>query len=245
MSFDIGAQYSGIYYGIVDVVNGTNLKHSWGLSGTFDYCYPSIASFGTDPLDESVMIAFLRSGSTIYPQVCVVNFDDGNWSNSTKIVKNGIGYVDLSAGDERWGDYTGIQRLYGALNRTAWMVGCYGFGNPQNHFNVQKGWNAWVAEINDGTVGIEESNSSYTKASIFPNPSNSLMNIEIQSSETIQEINLLDVNGRTLYSIYSGDAQPNINNYFTFSVEKYPKGLYFIKVKTSKSNFYYEKVIFY
>ncbi|MBT3648688.1 MAG: T9SS type A sorting domain-containing protein [Flavobacteriales bacterium] len=133
--------YAGIIYYRIPVNNPMNVQtETFGLSG-YDYTFPSISSYGIQEWDRSVMIGFLRSGSSIYPEIRVVNCDNEmDWSNST-LVKGGNSYVHYSwaSGTERWGDYSDMQRRHNETDPTVWMSGCFGSSSSV--------WNTWVSEV--------------------------------------------------------------------------------------------------
>ena len=145
---DIGSGWNGINYNRLNINALTNQSATFGLSGQFDYSYPSICSFSTTSNDKSVLIGFGRTGSSIYPEIRVVNCDDAmNWSSST-LVKSSTSFVShTSSTEERWGDYTGMTRRNNAAVPTAWMNGM--FGNSNNK------WDTWIAEIgSDGLIKL-------------------------------------------------------------------------------------------
>lgn len=131
--------YNGINYYRIPVNNVSQTQSSsYGQTG-FDYSYPSVASFGLEECDQSVMIGCLRSGSSIFPEARVVNCDnDMQWSSTTQVF-GGQSYVDVLNGDERWGDYSDIQRKHNATSPEVWMVGAYGTTSHR--------WRSRVAEI--------------------------------------------------------------------------------------------------
>ncbi len=87
--------YCGINYHRLEVANLSDQSMVFGLAGS-DYSYPSVASFANETNDKSVMIGFLKSSSTTFPSIRIVNCDnDFNWSGSTE-VKAGNGYVHYS-----------------------------------------------------------------------------------------------------------------------------------------------------
>lgn len=247
-SGDAGSGWNGIKYKIINVVNlnVTGGEHYWQLVNNFDYCYPSIASFGDDINDESVMICFLRSGLSINPQVCVVNFDDGAWSPSgTKIVKASGGPIDIFpiGTTERWGDYTGIQRMYNSPIKTCWLTGCYAFGVGPNHWNVNNGWNAWCAEIREFPTDIEEQNiaSSTVIQEIFPNPSHDKIFIVVKPNFTdnlsfkLRDIKGVEIDGILIYQTSTHVYELNVNNI--------SNGVYFLEVNHDKTTINHEKII--
>lgn len=231
-SSDIGQGFCGISYNRIDVSSMTNTRDTWGLSGTFAYGYPSVASFGTDSTDPSVMICFLRSGQTIYPQVCVVNYD-GSWSPNSKIVHNGQGPVDISPGDlERWGDRTGICRRFNALDPGIWLSGHFGAGPAINQYGVDSSWTTWVAEIGDGrtVTSPPQSINPTRRMVIFPNPTQGSVSIELQGEFVRdQHILIMDLAGQVVREI---SIPVSGKRHFLISLEAsdmhLPSGTYFV-----------------
>jgi len=126
----LNSGYSGIVYHRIPVDNPNDSEtESFGETG-IDYAYPSLASFGLNECDQSVMVGALRTGSTIYPEMRVVNCDnDMNWSSSAQIIA-GQAPISFIGSPERWGDYSCMQRKHNAVDPEVWMAGCYTiFGN--------------------------------------------------------------------------------------------------------------------
>lgn len=224
---DINNGWNGINYNRLNVSALTNTSSTFGMSGTFDYSYPSIASFGTNVNDKSVMISFLRSGSSIYPQCNVVNCDNNmNWSAST-IVKEGENFVDfMSSSTERWGDYTGACRQYNTTNPKVWVNGM--FGNIDNVFDT------WIAEIGVNASGINEV-SKENKVKIYPNPVIQQYHLEFESNQAENiEILLLSSDGKQIQNLFKGMTFIG-KNAFSFNQGALETGEYFLVVKTSQN----------
>ncbi|MGZ8568174.1 MAG: hypothetical protein ACXWW0_02185, partial [Bacteroidia bacterium] len=103
---------SSIVYCRLDVENLKQDYRSLAQSGS-NYNYPSIASLGSDENDKSVLIGFLRSSSTVYPEMRVVHCDDNFEFSTSVLVQVGKTAVNiLNDNVERWGDYTGMARKY-------------------------------------------------------------------------------------------------------------------------------------
>lgn len=223
---DIGGGWNGINYNRLNVSALTNTSSTFGLSGTCDYSYPSIASFGSNANDKSVMISFLRSGSSIYPQCNVVNCDDNmNWSAST-IVKEGEGYVDMISSTERWGDYTGTCRQYNAQNPKVWVNGMFG--------NVDNVWDTWIAEIGVNSNGINEV-STDNKVKIYPNPIVQQYHLEFDSKQAeMIEVLIFSSEGKQIQSLFKGMSFTG-KNAFSFNQGALEAGEYFLVVKTSQN----------
>lgn len=244
--FDIGQGYCGINYNILDVSSHVNSHHSWGLAGTFDYAYPSLASYGVDSTDSSFMVCFVRSGATIYPQVCVVNFD-GTWSPNSKIVHNGLGPVDISVTNlERWGDRTGICRRYNAVNPGNWLSGHYGTGPLTNQYGLDSCWSTWVAEIGDGpSIGMEGvAGGEELSMLVYPNPAYDHVTIQLMEYKAKgHSLELVDLTGRVLFretlpSMLSLNQQVVLYRKHL----KLAAGTYFVRIHENPR--YHEKVVF-
>jgi len=140
---DYTSGYTGIKYYRIPVSNLSNTESaSFGLSG-YHYAYPALASYGNETVDLNVMIGFMRSGSTIFPEIRVVNCDNYmDFSNSTQ-VKQGTDNVDILWGNERWGDYTDMQRRHSGSEPTVWMSASFGSNSGWSG----ETWNTWIAEI--------------------------------------------------------------------------------------------------
>jgi hypothetical protein len=230
--------YNGINYNRLNVSTQTNISSNYGLSG-FEYSYPSVASFATTINDKSVMIGFGRTGSSIYPEVRVVNCDNNmNWGSST-LVKAGTGCSDYS-GDgskpERWGDYTGMCRKHNNSAATVWMNGMFG--------TTSYNWETWISEITGtgGTSGIDNLSNS-DNFILYPNPiyQEFKTEFEIESSSKIS-IDIYDIQGNLVKTLFSGYASTG-KNLFTFNKSNLEIGTYFLTITSNNKVLKNEKII--
>jgi hypothetical protein len=224
---DIGSGWNGINYNRLDVAAHTNTSATFGLSGSYDYCYPSVASVSTSISDKSVMIAFERAGPSIYPEFRVVGCDDATvWSSSVGVQ---TGYSNLSNcydsnhGAQRWGDYTGISRKYDAALPTVWVSGAY--ANGSNY------WNTWIAEIG-ALIGIEDQ-AGLPGFNLYPNPVTTEFKTQfnLPSNEWIK-INIVNMEGQVVKELYNGFAAQG-ENIFTFNKTNLPNGVYFLRIQNN------------
>jgi hypothetical protein len=232
---DIGSGWHGINYNRLVVNTLTNTSATIGLVGTYDYCYPSVVSYSTSPSDNSVMIGFGRSGSTIHPEVRVINCDNAmNWSGSV-LVKSSTSYVSYtSSTTERWGDYTGTTRKHNSATPSIWMNGM--FGNSSNE------WDTWIAEIHGTPNGVSEQTAT-NNLSVYPNPVIDVFTVEFEMPTTDNvEIAVYDMTGRVVKELYSGKANAGTNN-FSFNKANLSAGTYFLSIKSSSNTIKNEKII--
>jgi hypothetical protein len=234
---DIGNGWNGINYNRMNLNSSiVNQSILYGSSGNFDYSYPSVASFSNTVSDLSVMIGFGRVSSAVYPQVRVVNCDNGlNFSGST-LVKASDSYVSYtSTTKERWGDYTGISRRHNSATPSVWMNGMYGTNSNK--------WNTWIAEIHgQGSVAIEPLGSTIgVKA--YPNPIQNHFALEfVLDEETDLEIKLIDNLGKVVQHLYSGKGRSG-HNVFTFNQEGLESGTYYLQILNRSTLLKNEKII--
>ncbi len=143
------AGFTGIRYNRIDLNTLTATHSSFGVQN-FEYAFPNIAPFSSTPNDKSVLIGFLRTGATIYPEFRVVTCDDDfNWSPSV-LIKEGNSWVDVQTStSERWGDYSGISRRHSATENEVWVAGCYGESFDNGFSNILSTWIAKITGEND------------------------------------------------------------------------------------------------
>lgn len=238
----IGQGWNGINYKRISVNNMSVQESTYGLSGTYDYCYPAVASSGTDANDKSVIIGFLRSGQSIFPEFRAVNCDHSmQWSNSLQIK---AGQDDVNIGGQspdRWGDYSGISRRNGA-NRTVWASGCY--GQSGNHFGVNNGWNTWIAELADGVQpGAIGEAENQTPLRVYPNPTIERFSIEFDMPKRMDiNVSIYDMEGKLVKLLLEGNMKPGMKT-LHFNRNALSSGTYIISVTSNQKTLAHEKLI--
>ncbi|MBK8586879.1 MAG: T9SS type A sorting domain-containing protein [Bacteroidetes bacterium] len=230
--------YNGINYNRLNVATLINTSSTFGLSG-YEYSYPSVASFATNTTDKSVMIGFGRTGSSIYPEIRVVNCDNSmTWGSST-LVKAGSGYADYTTSGgsaERWGDYTGMCRKHNNLDPTVWMNGMFG--------TTSNDWESWIAEISGtgGTTNIASTTKS-DNFKLYPNPIYQEFKTEFELATNSKiSIDIFDIQGKLVLTLFNGDAIAG-KNQFTFNKSNLEKGTYFINISSNNQILKNETII--
>lgn len=239
---DIGQGWNGINYNRINLNNLSNQRTTYGLVGSYDYCYPAVASSGTSVNDQSVIIGFLRSGQDVFPEFRAVNCDDAmQWSSSLQ-VKAGEDDVNIGGSSpDRWGDYSGISRRNGA-NRTVWAAGCY--GQSGNNFGVNNGWNTWVAQLTDG--GAPGAVNDYAEESplrVYPNPTIERFSIEFEMRERMDvNVSIYDMDGRLVKTLLQDNLKPGMKT-LHFNQNALSNGSYLITVTSNQKTLAHEKLI--
>ena len=188
-SLDTGTGNNGIYHGVIQNPTSAPALTCYLYSDTaLDYGYPNIAWMGYDATDNTSGIMFLHSSATFNPGYSsMLSNDVGDFSARTN-VKTGLGPVSLISGDERWGDYTGIQRKYD-VGGTCWVNGYYGMASGAHA--------TWVAEIGRSADVAVVDNAAQPEHSVYPNPFVDQVNIAFEiNNPTWIRFAVYDMQGR-------------------------------------------------
>jgi PKD repeat protein len=211
-----GDNYNELWYGRVVWVGSslTPTVSAFGLTG-YDYCYPTVGCFGTSGSDQSVMIGFLRSSANTYPEMRVVNCDNGmSWSSSVQ-AKAGQNAVPSWSGSQRWGDYMGVVRKKGGGTPAVWMSGCYGDAFGQ--------WGTWIAEVTDGT-----STGTAPIAHFYGSPTSGYAPLTVSFTDMSQ-------NNPTSWNWNFPGGTPSSSTQVNPTVTYYNPGLYNVSLTTSNA----------
>jgi rhamnogalacturonan endolyase len=137
-------------------------------------------------------------------------------------VKQGLGFINVLNGDERWGDYSGIQRRYNAQG-TVWVNGMYGMANNTH--------STWIAELGvSPDVSVLTPQAPVAQANVFPNPFTDRVAVEFTLSEAQQlRFELYDVNGRLVEVLLDDRVKAGVNR-FSFSPHPLAAGIYMLRI---------------
>jgi len=212
-----------IYHGTIDNANSSPTLSAKIIGDTaLEYGYPNIAYVGYGTLsDNTTMINFDFSDSTTFPGFADIVCDgNGNYSSRT-IVKSGLSYIDVLTGDERWGDYSGIQRKYDAQG-TAWASGMYGLAN---HTHA-----TWIGELGvSSDVAVTNLSDNNSEVSIYPNPFAESIHV-VFTNDKIQTVKfvLYDVNGKQVQLLLQEQLLAGQTE-FSFSPNPLASGIYLLR----------------
>lgn len=220
-TLDTATGNDGVYHGVIQNPATAPALTGYIYSDTaMDYGYPNIAWCGYNGTDNTAMIMFLHASATVNPGYSVILADGAGDLSPRVQVKAGLGPVNLINGDERWGDYTGIQRRYDA-GGTCWVNGYYGLAGGAHA--------TWVSEVGrSADVGIAVHDSS-TVHSVFPNPFEDNINITfaIQENKHLR-FAVYDLHGR-LCEVLIEDQFRAGKHILSFSTAGLAPGVYMIR----------------
>jgi hypothetical protein len=158
---------------------------------SLDMGYPAIAAAGKNTDDPSTVITFVYSSPWHYPGTAVIYRNRlGEYSKKVKLVQGGtlINYSGLPKGEQRWGDYEGIQAKYNEPG-VFYTVGSYGKNNSMN---------AWISRI---TLSDPLLNAPVSDVRIFPVPANESLFIEVKVGKpAVYKAQMVNMLGQTVKS---------------------------------------------
>ena len=225
---DQGDGWNGINYLRIHTLTRKAEGSTFGLAGSYDYSYPAVASLAGTSGDKSVAIGFSRSSEEIFPQIRMVTCDGNfNWSSSL-LIKSGVGYADYTAEGkddvERWGDYSGIARWFGAPIPTVWLSASFG--------SLNNDWETWIAEVKRASAPTATVEPVVQEGSlrIFPNPGVDIFRTEFTLDKPATlSIALFGIQGTLEKILYEGKSASG-EHYFTFNRAALLPGSYILTI---------------
>ncbi|MFI5148778.1 MAG: T9SS type A sorting domain-containing protein [Bacteroidia bacterium] len=241
-SADATNTYNAVNYNRINVSNQTNTNKIFSTSGT-DCAYPSIASYTALGVtgDQSVMIGFAQSSSSIFPQISAVSYDNSMSPGTVTVVKAGTTYVSVSggSGQSRWGDYSGMCRRHNSPQACCWMAGSIA--------NSSNSWDAYVAQIYDPSfaTGIQQPQTVLaTNLKTYPNPVMDMFKVDFTLDRNSEKTNVAvyDMQGRMVRELFSGYCQEGENT-FSFNKANLSQGTYLLVITAGEDKIMHEKIV--
>jgi hypothetical protein len=230
---------AGVMLGTIKNVSSTNPTVVADIlsSATFEYGYPSMTYVGQSPNDHKVLYSFSHCITDSFPGNSVVYKNAQDEFSDIIHVKYGEGIINrLASNTERWGDYSGIQKLYNNPNRV-YMSNSWGKNNLML---------TWITElaIKEWPVAVAEVSSEKFSSSIYPNPSSGQrVTMRFMLSEnTFCHIDIVDMQGKIVKTLLRDFVKKGTNE-ISFDPANLPKGIYQVIVNDGIKNVMNEKLV--
>ncbi len=229
---------SAIFYGLIEDPQGTPIISTRIFSEPgLDYGYPNISWSGLTQDDEQSIISFNHSSFTEFAGFSAIHVK-GQLEASPRVqIKTGSALVNvLSDTLERWGDYSGSQRVFDEFG-TVWAVGSFG--------NVSNGHGTWIAQLQspDLQTGISDRSELSVSHKSFPNPFSNHIDLEFELKESMLiRLELVDVSGKTL-QLFVEDRLKAGKNRLSFNGSFLSAGTYFLNAYSKNEPVFTQKVI--
>ena len=188
-SIDTTSGYAALYHGFINDLDNTPIFTANILrDDSLDLGYPNIAYTGNHNCSRQAIISLDHTSPTRSAGISALLYGSDNSYSNLITLKEGEGPIDRAVpqGDERWGDYSGIQRRYNDTG-TVWIAGFYGRADEVNYTwvsevtaeteiqlsaDITNTSNSSVYSINDGSATVQIS-GGYTPYSIVWTDANS------------------------------------------------------------------------
>ncbi|MCS6935130.1 MAG: T9SS type A sorting domain-containing protein [Chitinophagales bacterium] len=232
---------AGIYLGSIENPASANPIVSGQIIGidTLDLGYPALANVGTGPSDYRTFMVCGYVSEKLFSGTAAFYIDNNFNVSPPLLVKTGEGNINvLQDTVERWGDYSGIQRVY-YEPFTAWLAHSYG--------RTFSSHGTWIAKITTSDTGSLASVKHFSPAAVkvFPNPvaEPPRFSVRFESPKGAHTlIQLTDMHGRVLYKLLEDYLKAGINE-FSFNPNPLPNGLYSLQVIQNGAILLQEKII--
>lgn len=216
--------FAGIYFG-KHKLNSTTVQATYIGSDTLEFGYPGIAFTGTDDAIEA-MIVSNHSSKDHFPG-CGIFYCTNQGISDYKVIKEGDTYINIINGDQRWGDYIGIQTKYNNIGEV-WISATY--GHKQNNSITKNQYGTWIGRLDKYGLNSVEEPKHNNSANTYPNPAiNQVTVLFTAKNTTYASFDIYDMNGRMIHHI-SNDKLKKGENAYNFSVNPLQSGQYFLVI---------------
>jgi Secretion system C-terminal sorting domain len=214
---------AGVYLGTIKNISTATplVKGDIITSTAAEYGYPSMAYLGQD---HKIMYTFSHCYKDSFPGTSVLYKNANEDYSDVQAIKNGLSIINmLSDSNERWGDYTNIQKLYDVPNR-AYVTGSWSSSSAMR---------TWIGIVdNIDFPNSTNSISSVKETMVFPNPtSNKRFRIKFSLDETqYVDFYLYNMQGQRVSKLLRAYSKSGENE-FSFDVSPLAKGNYILKLE--------------
>jgi hypothetical protein len=202
-----------------------------------EYGYPSMTFVGGGANEHRILYHFLHCYRDSFSGTSIMYKNDAGDFSDIISVKDGVTVTNsLVDSNERWGDYTNIQKMYNNPS-ISFMAGSYGTNN---------GCRTWIGKIFNTEFPADIPLNEKTKSAsiIYPNPvPEAFFNTIFDLTETQNvRCSILDVNGKLIQHLLEKNCTKG-KNQFSFNINPLSTGNYILTVKGDKGFLYSEKLI--
>jgi hypothetical protein len=221
---------AGVYFGKIRNIWGAQPQVTAQIISydTLDIGYPSMTYAGGGPGDQSLFMTFSHVSSSTFPGTSVVFIDRFGAVSTPLRVRSGEGSINLlTDSNERWGDYTGIQRKYNETG-VCWLSGSFGSTNGTHP--------TCVAKIKNTDPKLSVNGVLQATVNVYPNPAITSLTINLQLEKPTEcQFQITDVQGRVIKT-FSKQFIPASGSYQTsFDVSALAAGTYYLQITSHES----------
>ena len=190
-SIDTTSGYAALYHGFINDLDNTPVFTANILrDDSLDLGYPNIAYTGNHECSRQAIISLDHTSPVRNPGISALLYGSDNSYSNLISLKEAEGPIDrgIPPGDERWGDYSGIQRRYNDTG-TVWIAGFYGRADEFNY--------TWVSEVTaESETQLTAGISNSTNSSVY-SANDGTATVQISGGYTPYSIVWADANSQT------------------------------------------------
>lgn len=229
--------FAAVYHGIIEDYDNPSVIGNIISDTEREFGFPNMDFIGDKIHKKDVAIFFNHTGININAGNSVVFFNGDREYGPVQWIKDGDTYVNaMNSPQERWGDYTGIQRKYDEPGKF-WVSGYWGHGS-----NRPGSWIAELAHPDYKPLGIEEETSD-KKMHVFPNPAMEFVSFEFDVKEQGEvQFEIYDLSGKKLADL-GRDVLTIGSHVLSFDLSPLSAGIYIVQAKASNGLIFQEKVV--
>lgn len=244
-TIDTASGMAAFYHGIINDVSVSPSVQLAIISDTVEFGYPNISYAGVAAGDNSAIITVNYSGKFTFPGFGAINYNGSTGTySSLGNLRSGNTHINFFSGTdpERWGDYSGSQRVYNDPGKV-WVSGS--FGKKVSTFQRLNG--TWIAQLQKSApdAGVQNHDLVTESAGMnsYPNPVNDLVFVDLSIPyDAVIDICLYNETGSLVKLLLHGKARKGKNS-LSFNTSHLSRGVYLLTVKDSKSLFLTKKII--
>ena len=225
---------SGIYHGIIDLnapVSEPIFFKNIGFD-SIDVGYPQITYSGQSTSDNEAIITLNYTSDSLFPGFGAIFFNHDSLYGPLQLLTRGAGFVDIisnGAGDqfyERWGDYTGAQRMYNERG----IVWASGYDPDTRGIPGTVIVKLRSPNYNQAPISLAEQ-STTEPSRVAPNPFDNFFRTEIDLPEAqLLRFQLTTLDGRKAKLFDIEEYAEKGGNEFRFSTGHLSSGMYLLQV---------------
>mgnify|MGYP006267423263 CR=1 FL=1 len=211
LSHNFSQGFNGIYLGRFPVSGSQVDVFEFGQVGV-DYAYPSIQPIALANDRQAVVLQFLASSSSRYPESRATLFADDRFQNSILLQAGRSEVQIIRTGTERWGDYSDMVTQYTDQGPIIWAASCFGIQDN----NAGKSFATWITRLQSTQVSAGLSPEARgpsrpeVQLQLHPNPVRSDFWIDFRlPAPGHLRAELVSTDGRTQRILYNRHAGSN------------------------------------
>jgi Secretion system C-terminal sorting domain len=223
---DASTGRSGFYHGIITDITGARTVTGTVIGNpTGDYGYPAIAWMGMNAGEDAALLAINYCGPTIplSPGCGGIYYDGLGGYSPLVVAKRGVTFINALVGEDRWGDYTGVQRKYDEAG-VVWMAATFAKSNHDP--------GTWIAEFHHPSI-VAINPPPFAdgfEATVYPNPTADMVMIEFAlEADAFLDISIWDAQGRKVKTLVRDRVRAGTNR-MSCATAPLAAGVYFLRI---------------